>query len=254
MLPILLPLIPKHRLYLEIFCGSATVFWNKQPSTQEVVNDKDGRLINTLCAVKDNPAHLKKWLDLPSSRELYLRFQEEIETETDPVKRAAMYLYLINNAWSGISKEGTPYVPKLRNHLPLKIDQIDWFCKRLRNVCIENLDFVEAIKKYDSPDTFVLADAPYRIVSDNLYKHSFTEEDHIRLAKSLAAMKGKFLLTYNKDPFIGLLYRKFPHFICETAKTMDRAHNNTKEKHLIIANYDIVQGNFIHFGGTYFVL
>jgi DNA adenine methylase len=254
LLSTLLSLIPKHKLYLELFSGSLTVFWNKHASTQEVVNDIDGRLINTLKVVKNYPDQLKKLLNMPSSRDLYYMYQEEMKTETDPVKRAAMYLYLITNTWSGISKEGSTFVPKMRNHLASKINQLDWFSNRLKDVCIENLDCLEAIKKYDTPDTFILADAPYRIVGDSLYEYFFTDNDHVRLSKAIREIKGKFLITYNNDKFIQLLYRKYPQMVKNTAKTMDRTHENPTEEHLIIANYDIVRGNFPHFNARYFEL
>ena len=34
-------LIPKHRTYVEPFAGGVAVFWRKEPSTREVLNDKD---------------------------------------------------------------------------------------------------------------------------------------------------------------------------------------------------------------------
>jgi DNA adenine methylase len=204
-----------------------------------------------LRVVKENPDKLKKWLDLPSSRDLFYKYRKEIKTETDPIKKAGMYFYRINNTWSGRSKEDSPFVPKPRNSSASKIDQLDWFSNRLKNVCIKNLDCLEAIKRYDAPDTFILADVPYRIVGNNLYEHFFTDNDHVRLSKALREIKGKFLLTYNNDKFIQLLYRKYPQMVKETAKTMDRTHTNPTEKHLIIGNFDIKNCKFPRFTGTY---
>jgi DNA adenine methylase len=252
LLPTLLPLIPEHKLYLEPFCGSATVLWNKMRSTQEVVNDKDDQLINMLRVVKENPDELKPRLGMPSSEDLFYKYQKEIKTETDPVRKAGMYLYRINSSWSGTSKRDSSFVPKTRNSSASKIDQLDWFSKRLKDVCIENLDCVEAIKKYDAADTFVLADPSYRIVGKNLYEYSFTDSDHIRLAKAFKEMKGKFLITYNNDKFIQLIYKNYPQIVVKTAKTMDKAHTNTTEEHRLIANFDIIHRKFPHFTGTYF--
>ena len=40
MLPHILPMIPRHRIYLEAFAGGASVFWAKKPSQVEVLNDQ----------------------------------------------------------------------------------------------------------------------------------------------------------------------------------------------------------------------
>ena len=39
MLKHILPLIPKHRLYTEAFCGGAAVLFAKRPSEAEIIND-----------------------------------------------------------------------------------------------------------------------------------------------------------------------------------------------------------------------
>jgi DNA adenine methylase len=43
---IILGLIPNHRLYCEHFLGGAAVFFAKEPSPVEVINDTNGQLIN----------------------------------------------------------------------------------------------------------------------------------------------------------------------------------------------------------------
>jgi DNA adenine methylase len=43
---IILGLIPEHRLYCEPFLGGAAVFFAKEPSPVEVINDTNGQLIN----------------------------------------------------------------------------------------------------------------------------------------------------------------------------------------------------------------
>ena len=42
----ILPLIPRGGIYVEPFCGVASLFFAKRPSPVEVLNDLDGRLIN----------------------------------------------------------------------------------------------------------------------------------------------------------------------------------------------------------------
>ncbi len=42
----ILPNIPKHKTYIETFAGGAAVFWLKEKSHLEILNDTNGELIN----------------------------------------------------------------------------------------------------------------------------------------------------------------------------------------------------------------
>lgn len=61
----------------------------------------------------------------------------------------------------------------------------------------------------------------------------FTEADHIRLRDTLAAIKGKFLLSYNDDKFIRELYKGVK------IEAVERQNNISagRFKELIITNY-----------------
>src|SRR5690606_19312432 len=42
----LLPLIPPHKMYVELFCGGGALLCAKTPSAAEVINDKNSELVN----------------------------------------------------------------------------------------------------------------------------------------------------------------------------------------------------------------
>ena len=46
MLKHILPLVPKHKLYTEAFCGGATLLFAKEPAEGEVINDINMHLVN----------------------------------------------------------------------------------------------------------------------------------------------------------------------------------------------------------------
>ena len=61
---------------------------------------------------------------------------------------------------------------------------------------IENLDYKDIIKKYDSESTFFYVDPPYFGKEEYYINHDFNKETHKELAEVLNNIKGKFLLSY----------------------------------------------------------
>lgn len=49
----ILPLIPPHNIYLEPFCGSATVFFVKDLAKINVLNDIDQNIVNFFRVLQD---------------------------------------------------------------------------------------------------------------------------------------------------------------------------------------------------------
>lgn len=93
--PVILPLLTDHKCYVELFAGAAAIFFLKQPSDVEVLNDINGDLVNLYRVVKN---HLEefvrqfKWA--LTSRQIYKWTQATPpETLTD-IQRAARFFYL----------------------------------------------------------------------------------------------------------------------------------------------------------------
>ena len=81
--------------------------------------------------------------------------------------------------------------------------------RRLARVVIENKDFEKLIRHYDRPESLFYCDPPYHCTEgyySNIGEDGFTEKDHIRLRDALMSIQGKFLLSYNDDPFVRELY------------------------------------------------
>ncbi len=63
------------------------------------------------------------------------------------------------------------------------------------------------LQKYRN--VFIYFDPPYVIKGSQLYKNSFTEQDHINLYKSISKCKRKWIVTYDVCNFIEDLYSKY---------------------------------------------
>jgi DNA adenine methylase len=54
-------MFPEHLTYVEAFAGGAQVFFHKQPSTVEVLNDLDGEIVNFYRVCKEHYEELLRY-------------------------------------------------------------------------------------------------------------------------------------------------------------------------------------------------
>jgi len=108
--------------------------------------------------------------------------------------------------------------------------------ERLRDVIIENMDFERLIARYDGPDTFFYLDPPY-YTKERLYERDDAEAftRHEDLAAILKGIRGKFLLSYNDDPFVRQLYAGCT--IDEVEATYSVSGQKQRQVELLIRNY-----------------
>jgi DNA adenine methylase len=215
----IIPLIPKHDTYCEVFGGAGWVLFGKSADKKdwlpdsatrgrgytEVYNDINGDLVNFWRYIKMHPeafaAELNTFL---VGRETFEEFKAgRPRTE---LEKAVWFYYKLACSYGSQSKNfsimhGHRYMP-LRNE-----ERVKEASERLRDVIIENMDFERLIARYDGPDTFFYLDPPY-YTKERLYERDDAEAftRHEDLAAILKGIRGKFLLSYNDDPYIRELY------------------------------------------------
>ncbi len=87
----ILKLIPEHRIYCEPFLGGAAIFFAKQPSPVEVINDTNGELINFYEVLQRDFSSLEKEIAISLHSRRQHRHAEVIYANPemfDRVKRA----------------------------------------------------------------------------------------------------------------------------------------------------------------------
>ena len=132
-----------------------------------------------------------------------------------PDEVAAKYAYVLSQVFSGSKPETSSFIDLKGKYKSKyltfrdKLSKPDWVEYFLKITHIENMDFEEVIKKYDSPTTYFYADPPYYIVGEGNYysNHDFGRKDHERLADCLKNIQGKFSLSYYD---FDLLHEWFP--------------------------------------------
>jgi len=219
------PFIPKDiETYVETFSGMFWVFFNmdleEYPNLKTVVYNDFNRLNSNL--FKCTKQYDRLWDELakypcqqlgventpPEYGELYKKCQKEVFDpnlvigEEPDFEVAGKYVYVLTQIFSGSKPETAKYMdykgkyrckvlifmdklkhPKYREHF----DKITF---------VENMDFEDVVKKYDSEKTYFYCDPPYYKTENYYSNHEFGRQDHLRLANVIKGVKGKFSLSY----------------------------------------------------------
>jgi len=96
-------IFPEHVTYVEAFAGGAQVFFRKNPSKVEVLNDLDGEIVNFYRVCQQHYEELLRYFKfVVVSRTWFdLLKRSDPSTLTD-VQRAARYLYLLRNCFASL--------------------------------------------------------------------------------------------------------------------------------------------------------
>lgn len=192
--------LPYRNTYCEPFGGSAAVLLSRDPVPLEIYNDRYGGVVCFYRCIRDKPKELQERLELVvHSREEFLWCKETWEHCQDEVERAARWYYMIQASfgslgrnWGRVSSGKGMMGNKILNNLCL-FSQIH---NRIKNVQIENLDWLLCFKDYDNPETVFYVDPPYIETNDKyVYKHRLSKEDHIKLCNVIFNCEGYVALS-----------------------------------------------------------
>lgn len=237
----LLPLIPEHKTYVEVFGGAGHLLFGKEPSKVEILNDFDSNLMNFWSVVKNAPDQFINSFEYTLvGRETFNQYKQIYKEGKydDAIHRAHIFYYLVR-AGFGSDMRNPIFGTGAGSRNGLKIEKIEESISaaymRLQTVVIENKSFEDIFRIYDKPDTFFFVDSPYRNTKQYAVG-KFTDEQYKLLAECCKNCKGKFLYTINNDDYIRELFKDFnimEHDVFYSAAKDGRKHYGE----LIISNY-----------------
>lgn len=250
----LLPLLPRAHTYVEPFGGSAAVLLNREPSPVEVYNDLDGEVVNFFRVLRKQPDELIRQISLTPYSRYEFALACERRTDVSNVERARRFYVRINqsrgNMPNAIPSDWQYCVGQSRRGMSGavsawhgNIDGLDQVVGRLLRVQIENVSAADLIQRYDTPVTLFYVDPPYVLdardkASTEAYVHEMTDEQHIALASTLKACKGKVALSGYAHPLYEELYEDW--FVSQWGSRAANAGNGKAgtRTEVLWTNYD----------------
>jgi DNA adenine methylase len=246
---IIVPLIAEHKLYCEPFCGGAAIFFAKEKSELEVLNDTNRELINFYQVVKNDFTSLEKEIRITlNSRDLY-RKASVIYNNPDMFSevRRAWALWVLSTQSFGAQLDNSWGFDKVKNHTAKKIKNArenfsEELAIRLQDVQIECADACYIIRSRDTEDSFFYCDPPYYNANMGHYD-GYSLADYTELLETLSKIKGKFLLSsYPSDVLCEYVAKHSWYTKSFDMRISVNAKADTKNKRkveVLTANYDL---------------
>jgi DNA adenine methylase len=236
----IIPLLPEHRCYCEVFAGAAWMLFRKEESQVEIINDINSDLVTLYRVVKH---HLEefvrtlKWLLV--AREEFERFLDTEPATLTDIQRAARFYYLMKTGYGARLRSqsfGVAVSAPSRFNLLRIEEELSAAHLRLARVYVEHRPFQDVIERTDRPDTLFYLDPPYWGHEDDYGKDIFSREDFTVLRDQLAGIKGRFVMSINDTPEIRELFGDFTLRKVPTRYTM-AARGTKPVTELLVLNY-----------------
>ena len=194
---------PKHFHYVEPYFGSGAVFFSKDPSPHEVLNDLDGRVVNFWKVLRDQTEELCWALETtPWSRDEYDHSDEVAGDNLEDARRFVVRVWQAHASdlakKTGWKNRGAHQRAGGMSHRWQKVpDQLRNMAWRLSDAEIENRDALSVIRRFNRDDVLIYADPPYTLDSrtQKMYAKEVDVAHHVELLKLLDAHQGPVVLS-----------------------------------------------------------
>jgi len=263
MLQYILPIIPKHKAYIEPFFGSGIVFWNKPPSNLSVINDINLNLYSFWKELKENTKELIDRLQsiMYHRHEFDKAKKDLLDDNASRMDKALAVFICYNQSFAGKGEtwgygnsgknenRRTSARSNSNDTLYRKIENISNNIKeieqRLKWTQVECRDVMKILETYyDKGDTSLLyLDPPYIDAGNGHYEGKYTEYDLINMLDLLGECNCRFILSNYKHSLIDEYIAKLGWNSIEVDRVLAVSANNPKinrsAKEIIVYNYTL---------------
>lgn len=243
----LLERMPKAYLsYNEPFLGGGALFFAVQPA-KAYLSDINFPLILTFQAVRDDVDRLILNLKVHErlhNKTYYQSVRERLSKEKDPLKVAALFIYLNKTCYNGlyrVNRAGKFNVPIGDYKDPSLFDEeiLRKDSELLKGITLKQHEFSQLPI---ARENFYYLDPPYHKTYDGYNGSGFGDEEHKKLAefcKEIDQAKAFFMLSNSDTSFVRSLYSKFHIEQIEASRSVScKANQRGKENEVIVRNYE----------------
>jgi DNA adenine methylase len=208
MLKYILPLIPPHTCYCEVFFGGGAVFFAKPPSRHEVVNDLDRELV---AFMRNAKLHRDALLD---ELDMVLNARQEFEdylvqVGLTEIQRAARWFIRNRLSFGGLGSTFAITRGHALTSRAQRLIAIQSLSRRLDRTTIENRPWEKILSSYDHAETFLFLDPPYFDSGGDAYA-GWGEPELKRFCRQVAHLHGTWLFTFQDCPQVRKLMAGYP--------------------------------------------
>ncbi len=240
---------PIHRVFADLFGGTAAVIGRQEQHALEIYNELDPLVCNVFTVLKDAVccAELVRLLESTSNScdQYKLCKQVMADPSESPTRRAWAFVTCGVIGFAGHPAVVNSWTPshKQRRELRDLPDKVIWWQNRFRNVVVKNRPWEEIVEQYDSPDTCFFADPPYlsQVLggqANSYYRCQMDMSAHIALIERLRAIKGYVLLCgYNHPRYTEQLFHWRKVAFCARV-TMNSGKKRGKRLEQVWLNYE----------------
>lgn len=214
--------------YAEAFCGGAGLAMRlllKGRVSRVLLNDLDPAVFSMWEAIVHSPDDLCRFLcDTVPTVDEWRRQREVLLSSDSPslaLGCAALFLNRVNRSGilrggpiGGMAQAGRWRMDARYNTADL-CRKIGAISARSTDIGLYNMDgaeFVEDVLPTQEGPVFANFDPPYVEKGPGLYANAFGEEDHRRLAETIAGCPLPWMVTYDEDPLVDEVYAGFDRY------------------------------------------
>ena len=190
--------------YCELFAGTASVFFQKEPSIEEVLNDIDEGLVQIIRAIRDEP---KEFINRTrrtkyTERAFKMALNRQEKGYEDYVENAVNE-YILRRMSRGESKVKFANAND-QNGWKSTLDQVHSMSNRLgEKTVVTNHDFFDVFKKWDEEETLFYVDPPEMPdsrMNKKLKDNELSTEQHVTLLEMIKNARGKVVISHSECP------------------------------------------------------
>lgn len=234
---------PMHKVYVELFFGSGSIFFAKPIAEYSILNDINSEVFNLFKIVKDDPHALYDALQyVPYGNDVLKYFVTSKEKE--PIWQAIKFLYRSNFVFMG---RGNTLKSAPNNHKAILTENLLNTMKFLArsphvwlNCSYEKVFERASLKEQAIEDIFIYADPPY-INTINNYSDDFKvikwgEQELEKLVLHLLSQKCKFAISEFRNEVTIRIGAKYNLNI---EPINERQSLKTRVEEILLTNYKI---------------